>query len=132
MTKQNEKNRQVCKAALDGLMARCEDVTAAMLALRDGRPYVENIRGQVEPGKLAAMSSSLLALGQTVLRELASGTLDHVLVEGADGKLVVANIPGSGGLLIISVLARRDARLGLVLGHTKMCSLEVSSSISTP
>ena len=118
MNSQNERNKQACKAALDGLMKRCDDVSAAMLALRDGRPYAENIRGKVEPGKLAAMSSSLLALGQTVLRELASGTLDHVLVEGAEGKLVVASIPGSGGLLIISVLAKRDARLGLVLGHT--------------
>ncbi len=132
MTKQLEKYRQPCKTALDNLMTRCDDVTAAMLALRDGRPYAENIRDKVEPGKLAAMSSSLVALGQTVLRELSSGTLDHVLVEGADGKLVVASIPGSGGLLIISVLAKRDARLGLVLGHTKMCALEVSSYISMP
>lgn len=131
MTKQNEKNRLACKTALDNLMTRCDDVSAAMLALRDGRPYAENIRGKAEPGKLAAMSSSIVALGQTVLRELGSGSLNHVLVEGTDGKLVVASIPGSGGLLIISVLAKRDARLGLVLGHTKMCALEVSSSIST-
>lgn len=125
-----EASKKVCATALEDLMVRCDDVTAAMLALRDGRPYIERIRGKTEPGKFAAMSSSLVALGQTVLRELGVGALDHVLIEGVDGKLVVANVPGSGGLVLISVLAKREARLGLVLGHTKTCALAVSAAIA--
>jgi len=125
-----EASKKVCVTAIDDLMARCDDVTAAMLALRDGRPWIERARVKHEPGKFAAMSSSLVALGQSVLRELGAGALDHVLVEGIDGKLVVANVPGSGGLMLISVLAKREARLGLVLGHTKTCALAVSSAIA--
>jgi len=126
----SEAGRKLCAEALDALIARCDGVSAAMLAFRDGRPYVERVRTRADHGKFAAMSSSLVALGQSVLRELDAGTLDHVLVEGTDGKFVVSSIPGSGGLLIIAVLARRDARLGLVLGHAKSCALAVSSAIS--
>lgn len=125
-----EASRAACASALDALLERCEGISAAMLAFRDGRPYVDRVRDQPARGKFAAMSSSLVALGQTVLREVQGGTLDHVLVEGTDGKFVVSSIPGSGGLLVIAVLAQRDARLGLVLGHTKSCVLAVSAALS--
>ncbi|NCT67805.1 MAG: hypothetical protein GXC76_09185 [Rhodanobacteraceae bacterium] len=121
-------DRARCIQALDDLVKRCDGVNAAMLALRDGRPYAERSGGRVEPGKFAAMASSLLALGSSVLRELSAGTLDHVLVEGGAGKLVVANVPGSHGLLILAVLASHDARLGLVLGQAKTCALEVAAA----
>ena len=125
-----EASREACSTALDALLSRCDGVSAAMLAFRDGRPYVDRLRDAPARGKFAAMSSSLVALGQSILRELAAGGLDHVLVEGSDGKFVVSSVPGSGGLLVIAVLAQRDARLGLVLGHTKTCALAVSTAIS--
>ncbi|MBN8738999.1 MAG: hypothetical protein BGP24_10450 [Lysobacterales bacterium 69-70] len=126
----NETTRQLCTAALEDLLLRCDDVTAAMIAVRDGRPFAEKIRGRLEPGKFAAMASSLAALGQSVMRDLGAGMLDHVLIESVEGKLVIANVPGSGGLLILAVLARREARLGLVLGHTKTCALSAGAAIS--
>jgi len=125
-----EASREACAMALDTLLARCDGATAAMLAFRDGRPYVDRVRKAPMQGKFAAMSSSLVALGQSILREVQGGTLDHVLVEGNGGKFVVASIPGSGGLLVIAVLANHDARLGLVLGHAKTCALAVSAAIA--
>lgn len=125
----NEESRAASAAAVRDLFTRSNDISAVMVAYRDGRSFVEQSDGRVEAGKFAAMSSSMVALGQSVLRELDAGVLDHVLIDGADGKLVVSVIPGSGGLLVISVLARRDARLGMVLGHAKTCALAVSSAI---
>lgn len=118
----NTPDRARSAAALDRLLQGCDGVQAAMFALRDGRPFVEKSRARVEGGKLAAMTSSLVALGRSVLRELNAGELDHVLIEGSSGKLVVSNVPDSGGLLILAVLASSEARLGLVLGHSKMCA----------
>lgn len=112
-------------ALLDALIQRCDGVQAAMFALRDGRPFVERARTQVESGRLAAMTSSLVALGRSVLRELKAGELDHMLIEGAEGKLVLCSVPNTAGLLILAVLADRDARLGLVLGHSKICAQSI-------
>ncbi|HRQ63548.1 MAG TPA: roadblock/LC7 domain-containing protein [Xanthomonadaceae bacterium] len=124
----NTPDRTRSAAALDRLLQGCDGVQAAMFALRDGRPFVEKSRTKVEGGKLAAMTSSLVALGKSVLRELKAGELDHVLIEGSTGKLVVSSVPDSGGLLILAVLASSDARLGLVLGHSKMCAQAVAAA----
>ena len=125
-------DRALAKAAIDGLFARCEDIEAAQLALRDGRPFVSLSRKQVEAGRLAAMTSSLGALGHSVLRELSAGSLDHVLVDGSGGKLVISSVPGTNGILLLAVLAAKDARLGLVLGQSKICCNEVSASLGDP
>src|SRR5690606_6383077 len=108
--------------ALDRLFDSCDGVLAAMFATRDGRPFAERSRARVDSGKFAAMGSSLVALGRSVLRELQAGEPGHMLIDGSDGKLVLSSVPGSGGLLILAVLAAPDARLGLVLGHARSCA----------
>jgi predicted regulator of Ras-like GTPase activity (Roadblock/LC7/MglB family) len=123
--------RARCNIALEEVLRHCDGVSAIMLALRDGRPYTEISRNHVDGGKFAAMASSLSALGHSVLRELGGGSLDHVLVEGAEGKLVVSNVPGSKGLFILAVLANHEARLGLVLGHARACSRVISGAIAS-
>lgn len=123
-------DRARCQAALDRLLQSANGINCAMLALRDGRPFAERHRNTLDAGKLAAMSSSLSALGQSVLRDLKSGPLDHLLIDGAEGKLVLATIPGSGGLLILAVHASREVPLGFVLGQAKACATMVSAAIA--
>jgi predicted regulator of Ras-like GTPase activity (Roadblock/LC7/MglB family) len=122
----NPPDRNRCATALDQLLRTGEDISAALLATRDGRPYLERSRIPQYGGRFAAMSSSLVALGHSVLRELGASPLDHILIEGGEGKLIVTSVPGSAGLLILSVLATRDARLGLVLSRSKICVQAVS------
>lgn len=122
-------DRARCGRALETLFERCDGVNVAILALRDGRPFVEKTRRTMDSGRMAAMTSSLVALGQSVLKEISAGALDHMLVEGAGGKLVVSAVPGTGGLLLLAVSAASDARLGLVLGQAKICCAEVAAAI---
>lgn len=117
--------RKECAAQLTDLMRRTPGVRSALLALRDGRPLAQAAVAGIEPDKFAAMGSSLLTLGASVLRELGGGVLDHVLVEGVEGRLALVRIPESGGLLILCVLATADARLGLVLGQARTCAVAV-------
>jgi predicted regulator of Ras-like GTPase activity (Roadblock/LC7/MglB family) len=126
----NAPDRVRCAQALDQLLVSCDGVIAAMLALRDGRPFLDRHRTPHDSGKFAAMSSSLVALGHSVLKELKAGQLDHVLIEGSEGKLVIASVPNSNGMLLLAVLAERDARLGLVLGHSKTCAQTVGAGLT--
>lgn len=122
----SEADRGRCALALDRLVA-CSGIRAGMLALRDGRPFLMKSRDTtIEPGRVSAMVSSTVALGHTFLRELGAAPLDHILIEGAHGKLVIVSIPASGGLLVLAVVAERNALLGLVLGHSKTCALAVA------
>jgi predicted regulator of Ras-like GTPase activity (Roadblock/LC7/MglB family) len=123
----SETDRGRCAHALDHLIG-CDGIRAGMLALRDGRPFLMKSRDTtIEPGKVSAMVSSTVALGNTFLRELGAAPLDHILIEGAHGKLVMISIPASAGLLVLAVVAERDALLGLVLGHSKTCAHAVSN-----
>lgn len=119
-----------CAATLDQLMRSGADINASMLALRDGRPFVERCRTPMDSGRFAAMSSSLVALGQSVLRELGAAPLDHVVIEGTEGKLIIFSVPGSSGLLILAVFASRNARLGLVLSQSKTCAQAISTTFT--
>lgn len=127
--KLSQDDRNACTRELKQLTDRCQGVIATMLATRDGRPFAEYASGALDVGKFAAMSSSLVALGGTMLRELEGGTLDHVLVDGSRGKLVVSKVPGCGGLLILATLAQSDTRLGLVLGHTRTCAATIGDGL---
>lgn len=122
-------DRGRCEAALDRLLASSDGITCAMLALRDGRTFAVRHRSPMDAGKLAAMTSSMSALGQSVLRDLKSGPLDHLLIDGAEGKLVLATIPSSNGLLILAVHAGKSVPLGFVLGQAKACATIVSAAI---
>ena len=121
-------DRALCTDALERLVDSCDGINAAMLAMRDGRPFIERCRTPMDCGKIAAMVSSMVALGHTFLREIGAGPLDHVLIDGAEGKLVISSVSGSGGLLLLAVFAERDARLGMVLGHSKTCAQAVTDA----
>lgn len=123
-----EPDRSLCVSALDHLVAS-DGILAGMLALRDGRPFLMRNRNRNwDEGKIAAMVSSTVALGQTFLRELGAAPLDHVLIEGAEGKLVICSVARSNSLLLLAVVAERDARLGLVLGHAKNCAQAIAAA----
>jgi predicted regulator of Ras-like GTPase activity (Roadblock/LC7/MglB family) len=121
-----QQHRQLCHAELTRLIKDCPDIKCALLALRDGRPFTQVAQPGLEPARFAAMLSSLSALSESLLRELAAGSLDHVLVDGSDGKLIISKVPGCGGMMILGLLASHGTFLGLLLGHAK----ESSSAIS--
>lgn len=129
--KLNSSDRVACTHELKQLRERCRGVQATMLALRDGRSFTHLASSSMDVDKFAAMSSSLVALGDTMLRELDAGTFDHVLVDGSRGKLVVSKISGCGGLLILATLATADTRPGLVLGYTRTCALSICEALRT-
>jgi len=127
--KLNSSDRDACTQQLRILTERCRGVKAAMIASRDGRSFAHLASSSMDMNKFAAMSSSLVALGETMLRELEAGTFDHVLVDGSKGKLVVSRISGRGGLLILATLATADTRPGLVLGYTRTCALSIHEAL---
>ncbi len=122
-------DRDACMQELKQLRERCRGVQATMLALRDGRSFAHLASSSMDMDKFAAMSSSLVALGDTMLRELEAGTLDHVLVDGSRGKLVVSKIPGIGGLLILATLAEARTRPGMVLGYSRTCAASIGEAL---
>lgn len=121
-------NRARCEAALQRLLDSGEPVVTAMLAYRDGRPFLTKSLAKPDPGKLAAMTSALSSLSSTVLKELAQDAADLTLIEGRTGKLILIPIPAAKRLLMLAVHAEGSANLGRILAYCRTCAIQVDEA----
>ncbi len=58
------------------------------------------------------MSAAMLSLGERIASELGRGNLDQVYIKGENGYVFLMAV---GSEAVLTVLARKDARLGLLL-----------------
>ena len=98
--------------ALDTLMAESADVQAAALVSLDGFTMASALPPGMQEDRVGAMSAAILALGERAATELGRGRLSQVFIEGADGYVLLM---ASGSRSVLTALAGRDAKLGLVL-----------------
>ena len=70
-------DRGRCQPAPDRLLSSSAAIACAHLALCGGLAFALCHRRLIDAGKLAAMTGSMSPLGQSVMRDLTSGPLDH-------------------------------------------------------
>jgi predicted regulator of Ras-like GTPase activity (Roadblock/LC7/MglB family) len=66
----------------------------------------------IEEDRVSAMSAAMLSLGERIASELSRGELEQVNVRGDNGYVILTNL---GEEAVLTVLARKDAKLGLIL-----------------
>jgi predicted regulator of Ras-like GTPase activity (Roadblock/LC7/MglB family) len=72
------------------------------------------------------MSAAMLSLGERTAKELARGDLSEVYVKGENGYVVLM---ASGENAVLTALARKDAKLGLVFLDMKRTAEEVAELV---
>jgi predicted regulator of Ras-like GTPase activity (Roadblock/LC7/MglB family) len=77
----------------------------------DGFTIASEMPESVGDQTVAAMAAAMLVLGEQTTNELHEGQLVRVFVEGTDGYMIIMN---AGRESMLSVVARKDAKLGLV------------------
>ena len=98
-------------ARLKDLQVSTPDVEASALVSVDGLIIASALPPDVEEDRVSAMSAAMLSLGERIASELGRGLLDQVYVRGADGYVILSAV---GEEAVLTVLARKDAKLGLV------------------
>jgi|GEM_PF-362996 len=101
---------------LDRLMADSPEVQAAALVSMDGFTMASAMPEGMQEDRVGAMSAAILGLGERAAAELGRGNLTQVFIEGADGYVVLIS---AGPRAVLTALAQRDAKLGLVLYDMK-------------
>ena len=96
---------------LRDLQASSPAVEAAAVVSVDGLSMASSMPANVEEDRVAAMSAAMLSLGERIAGELGRGTLDQVYVKGENGYVVLMSV---GEDAVLTVLARQDAKLGLL------------------
>jgi predicted regulator of Ras-like GTPase activity (Roadblock/LC7/MglB family) len=96
---------------LRDLQASTPDIEASAVVSVDGLIMASALPADVEEDRVSAMSAAMLSLGDRIASELTRGTLEQVYIRGADGYVFLSAI---GEEAVLTVLARKDAKLGLV------------------
>jgi len=94
------------------LQGRTPDIEASAVVSVDGLIMASSLPAGVEEDRVSAMSAAMLSLGERIAGELGRGMLDEVYIHGIEGYVLLM---ASGRDAVLTVLAREEAKLGLVL-----------------
>lgn len=111
---------------LKDLEATTPDIEASAVVSVDGLMIASALPQDVEEDRVAAMSAAMLSLGERTAKELARGELSEVYVKGENGYVVLM---ASGESAVLTALARKDAKLGLVFLDMKRTTEEVAKVV---
>lgn len=110
-------------AALLELDRSSADIEASAVISKDGLIMSSMLPAGLDEDRVGAMSAAILSLGERTAGELRRGNLDEVIIKGTDGYIVLAQ---AGGEAVVSVLARPEAKLGLVFLDVKRAAAAVA------
>jgi predicted regulator of Ras-like GTPase activity (Roadblock/LC7/MglB family) len=108
---------------LRDLQTSSTDVEASALVSVDGLIMASALPPDVEEDRVSAMSAAMLSLGERIAMELGRGTLDQVYIRGNEGYVLLLDV---GEEAVLTVLARKEARLGMLFLDMKRAAADLS------
>lgn len=113
-------------ARLRDLQISTPDVEASAIVSVDGLIIASSLPAGVEEDRVSAMSAAMLSLGERIASELGRGILDQVYIRGEHGYVFLSAV---GEEAVLTVLARKEAKLGLVFLDMKRCAIDLARLI---
>ncbi|WDS35224.1 roadblock/LC7 domain-containing protein [Pseudoxanthomonas sp.] len=120
--------RDLVQAHLQAFASEVGGVRSAVVASVDGFAIAVANGAPGSGERLAAMTSSMLALAAAVGRELALGELESLMAEASAGKVLMLAIPAPVPLLLMAACERRILT-GNVLWAARACSRRIADDL---
>jgi len=99
------------------------EIEASAVISVDGLIIVSNLPEEVEGDRVSALSAALLALGIRISTELKRGSLEQLYIRGVEGDILLM---AAGETAVLTVIANRQAKLGLVLYYMRRTVRELA------
>ena len=116
----------LCQLHLEHLVSNTTGITAALVATADGFEVASVTRDAFSVPKLAAITSSLHALGDAVVSEAGLTNCNNVIIEAHKGKVLLMSIPTASHSYLLSVICNENAVLGQILYACKECAQRIA------
>jgi uncharacterized protein len=116
-------NISMLQEELQSFVTGASDVQGAALVSPDGLALASVLPGGMDEERTAAMSASMLSLGERIGRELARGVVERIVVEGEKGYGVLVSC-GSDAVLL--VLAGAGVKQGILFLEVKRVVAKLS------
>ncbi len=118
-------------SALSRVLKRLQMGTPGVLGCgiisADGFAIASELPNIIEEQRVAAMAAAMLALGDQATHEFDQGPLQRIFVEGQTGHVLVVS---AGPDALLSVIARKDAKLGLVFLQMQRAAEEIRQALN--
>lgn len=124
--KVDEKVSSFLEKQYESLFEAVPGLYGVLFATADGDPVSARLQEGMERERLAAMSSSLVALGETMAKAADQQECEYAIVQNSDGYVVSLRI---GKHLLLSAFARRDTNLGMLLSRCRNTAENVSAKL---
>ena len=108
----NTSRTQQLIARLQTLQTSTPEIQGAAIVSPDGLSIASVLSPPIEEDRVAAMSAAMLSLGERIAEELGRGKLQQVYIKGSQG---YALLTAAGPQAVLTIVARGEARLGLLL-----------------
>jgi predicted regulator of Ras-like GTPase activity (Roadblock/LC7/MglB family) len=113
-------------AVLGDLNGSSTDIEASAIISTDGLMMAAALPAGMDEDRVGAMSAAMLSLGDRTAQELARGGLEQVLIKGDHGYVLMTH---AGSEAVVTVLAKPNAKLGLIFLDVKRAAESVSKLI---
>jgi predicted regulator of Ras-like GTPase activity (Roadblock/LC7/MglB family) len=111
----------VAQKQLDAFGASTPGVVSAVLMSADGFEVASLQVGKGGAARLAAMGSSLTAIGSAIAREAGIVECNRMIIEAESGTVVIMTIPDSKPPMSLAVVSNGSSVLGQLLWAAKNC-----------
>lgn len=111
------------KMILTEMIENCDEITGAMVSSLDGLAWAELLPNGLDPNRFAAMSSAMLALGDTMMKETQNSRPKNIFMEGETGMILVLH---AGKNLLLTIFTVATQHIGMPLAFAKKASDEIS------
>lgn len=92
-------------------------ILCVVIASTDGFDIASAVTSGLDPARIAAMASSIAAIGTVVSQEAALGKSKSVMVNTEDGLAYMTYIQISGETFILNTIANHSALLAQIIYH---------------
>jgi uncharacterized protein len=114
------------KSILSELNGSSADIEASAVISTDGLMMASMMPQGIDEDRMGAMSAAMLSLGDRTAQELSRGTLEQVLIKGANGYVLMT---GAGKESVLTVLAKPNAKLGLIFLDVKRAAQNIAKVV---
>lgn len=108
----NSNRTQQLVARLRALQDSTPEIEGAAIVSPDGLAIASVLVPPIDEDRVAAMSAAMVSLGERISEELGRGKMDQVYIKGDNG---FALLTAAGPQAVLTIMAKSDARLGLLL-----------------
>jgi len=114
---------EMLKSILSDLNGSSADIEASAVISTDGLTIASLLSSKMDEDRVGAMAAAMLSLGDRTSLELARGELEQVMIKGDHGYVLLVH---AGSDAVLTVIARKEAKLGLVFLDAKRAANSIT------